>query len=640
MGLSKHMPEELDYSRWIGVADHLLSQKDRKRYLMLKKAVEQVCDGYKAASVARQYGVTRSSLSYLLNRCTVRHPDGHYWGYRALVANCRQEVYERTKPTEQCDGADGYGLAGAFNRLLSQYPAINKIIFQTIRHKEPKLNIAALHSRIVKLLRSIGLTANDYPLNTKSAGYVALTKYVKFLIDSGNQELAAAKYGQSIHDGLQANTAKHSIVRPLRPLEIACYDEQKFPFIGTLVVEVDGKEIDVPLSRGYLCLLVDQDSAAILGYSLAISIRFRALNLLEAFESFAIPWSPRQLTIPGLRYDDGAGLPSGAVPGVHGQRIAVISVDNHLSHLANSVVSHLRIRTGAIIRFGKVRHWISRYVVEGLFSQMQNRGFSRLPSTTGSGPDAPGVNDPVGKAIKHRVRMEQMVELIDVLIANHNARPRTSLMSKTPNEVIATGIGDGNRLSVVPTFSEAFMKDPQIAVEIVSVTVRGSRQAGRAPYVQLDGAKYTNDLLRQHWTMLGAKLVAHIKGDFRKIRVFRADGSEYGVLEVAGHWARSFHTREMRKEINRLHKDRLINLSGNDPVAVYTDYLAKRATRNSDSKHPKITREAGQLANALHEMPKPVYRHRVDDTEEVLPEPTIVSRNRRAFFGVQNGDEK
>ncbi|SFC26309.1 hypothetical protein SAMN05216344_112117 [Polaromonas sp. OV174] len=636
----EHTLEELDYSRWPNVVEEELSESKRCRYKLLKQAIEEACDGVKSSAICKKYQISRSGISYLLNRCTAVHRDGHLWGYRALVKGCRQADYKRQKESTQVDGADGYGLAGAFTRLLKQYPEIEEIIRRTVGKKEAGLNVSSLHLRIIKYLRRTGLTTKNYPLNTKLAGYVALTEHIKRLIEEGDNQLGRARYGPDVNAGLQAMSGKRGVLRPLFPLEIACYDEQEFPFIGTLVIENQGQEIDVPLSRGYFCPLVDQYSAVVLGYSLAISARFRALDLLKAYESFITPWHPRQLSIEGLKYAQGAGLPSGVVPQALGRHIAIISVDNHLSHLANAVVSHLRVRTGTIIRFGKVRHWISRQVVEGIFAELQRRGFIRLPSTTGSGPDDPAVDDPVGKAIKFRIRMEQLVDLIDVLVADHNAHPRLSLMSKTPNEVLATALADSPQFSVVPKFSEVFMNDPQVAVEIVIVTVRGSRESGRPPHVQLDNGTYTNDLLRQDWPMIGKKMKAHIKGDFRKIRVFRDNGTEYGVLGVTGHWARTFHTRETRKEINRLHKEKVINAQCEDPVTIFMEYLAKQASRNSQSKKPKITRQAGQLANALHEMPTPSYRYRTEDPEDAKEEPTMESRNRRAFFRGQNGDSR
>lgn len=637
MSTIQHTPGELDYSRWMGVEVQLLNDDTRRRYLRLKNAVEAACDGVKSSTIRKKFEISRSGLSYLVNRCTSVHPDGFLWGYRALVKGCRQADYVRKKESLAAEGADGYGFAGAFDQLLVEHPQIKKIIRSTLRKTEAGVHMKGLHTRIVKYLRETAhLTPKDYPFNTKSVGYVSLTQYIKELIANGDHELAAGVYGSHANDGLQGNSGKQGILRPLFPLEIACYDEQMFPFIGTLVIEVNGKEVDVPLRRGYLCLLVDEATTDILGYSITIAERFRALDLLNAYETFIKPWRPFELSIPGLAYETGAGLPSGVVPQAHGRRISIISVDNHLSHLANAVVSHLRIRTGAIVRFGKVRHWISRYAVEGIFAELQSRGFSRIPSTTGSGPDDPAVDHPVEKAVKLRVRMEQLVELIDVLVANHNALPRLPLMSKTANEALASELDETRRIAVVPKFSEAFMKDPQVAVEIVNVRVRGSRETGRAPYVQLDGAKYSNDLLRQHWSMIGKPLQAHVKGDYRKIRVFRADGAEYGVLEVSGYWAKSFHTRETRKEIIRLHKEGLIHTNKNDPVGVYTDYLAKRAIRNSHLKRQKITREAGQLANVLSEMPTPVFRHRIEEQEMGSEEPVMESRKRRAFFNPPN----
>ena len=134
--------------------------------------------------------------------------------------------------------------------------------------------------------------------------------------------------------------------------------------------------------------------------------------------------------------------------------------------------------------------------------------------------------------------------------------------------------------------------------------------------------------------MIGKPLLAHIEGDFRKIRVFREDGAEYGVLAASGCWSMSFHTRETRKEILQLNRDRLLVWGQNDPVIAFSNYVAQRATRNSHKKKQKITREAGLLANALYEQPEPVFRYKVE--AEIEPEePRIETRNRSSVFGVK-----
>lgn len=637
--MSRNPPEVLEYSDWPTVDAELLPKEKKLRFKRLKVAVEAACNGMKAAEISIKYGVKRGQICYLIKRCTMVHFDGRLWGYRALITGCRQVSYQRTSPAHQEDGADGAGLAGSFAQLLRQHPKVLELIDKTTRSrrlgsvKEAGINLRSLHGRIIDLLRKEGVPSSDYPFNTRTNGYIALTRYIKARENAGDHSVAQDRYGLSALDGLQSGTGKRGVLRPLRPLEMVAYDEQKLPFIGTLVIEVDGKELDVPIHRGYLCLMADMNDGAILGYSVAISERFQSLDLLTAFESFLTPWRPRELTIPKMKYREGAGLPSGVVPQVYGRRIAMLHVDNHLTHLADSVVGHLRCRTGAIISFGKVRHWIRRAAVEGIFAELQKRGFIRLPSTTGSGPSDPAVDDPVGKAVKFKIRLEHLIELLDVLIANHNARSRNSLMSKTPNEDLASEFDERRRIAVVPRYSEKFLNDPQVAVDIVVCTVRGSRNNGRSPNIQLDGAHYTNDFLRQSWSMIGQRLTVHIKGDYRKVRAFRADGSEFGILEVTGHWARSFHTREMRKQINLLDRMKILDKHTDDPVTVYMEYLAHEATRNARKKRHKITRESGRLAEAMHAAPESAYRYKAQDEETgESVEPQLKTRGRRNFF--------
>lgn len=634
-----HAPEALEYKAWPAVEAELLSKSKKLRFHRIKQAIEAACEGMKAAEILRKYGVKRGQVCYLLGRCTKVHPDGRLWGYRALIKGCRQEPYQRTAPPVQEEGVDGAGLAGAFEQLLKNHPQLRKMIHQAVRPrsgakvKEAGLNLKNLHEKFIALLRKEGVPAATYPFNTRNNGYTALTRYVKALENTGDPGVAKNRYGSSALDGLQSGTGKKGVWRPLRPLEMAAYDEQLLPFIGTIVIEVDGKEIDIPISRSYLCLMVDMKDRAILGYSIALYGRIRSQDFLKTFDTYLKPWRPKELTVPGMRYKKGAGLPSGVVPQVYGRRIGMICVDNHLTHLAEAVVGHLRRRTGAILSYGKVRHWITRSAVEGVFAALQKRGFSLIPSTTGSGPRDPAVDDPVGKAVKFRIRYEQMMELLDVLIANQNAQPLNSLFQKTPNEDLAAEFDKSRRLDVVPRYSEKFLIDPQVDVEIECPTVCGSRKSGRSPYIQLDGAHYTNDVLRQNWSMIGQKLTVHIAGDFRKVRAFLADGSEYGVLEVTGFWSNDFHTREMRKHINSLYRERVLEPDTDRPVSSYMEYLARETVRVDRKNKEKITREGSRLGGALHSAPEPRYRYTTQDAQEDKPADTrLKSRGRRDFF--------
>jgi len=276
MSISKHPPELLRCEHWPSVDLTLLHERQLNRFHTLKAAIEAVCKGERPAHVARRYAISRSNLSYVLSRCVERHSDGRPWGYRALIGNVRHEPYTRRKTARVPPDSDGYGLAGAFEQMLIQHPNVVKLISKFIKGvgragvREGGLNLAGLNQNVLDQLRKDGVGINEYPFNTKSAGYVALVRHIKRMMDKGDNQLARHRYGQSALDGLQAGTGRRGVLRAIHALDIACYDEQQLPFIGTLVIDYGGKEIDVPLSRGYLCLLVDTETLCILGYAVTV----------------------------------------------------------------------------------------------------------------------------------------------------------------------------------------------------------------------------------------------------------------------------------------------------------------------------------------------------------------------------------
>lgn len=597
----------LNYREWPAVDEHSLPDKLRERFSRLKSAVEACIDGVKSSEIQKRFGVSNQYLHYLLSRCAAIHFDGRPWGYRSLRKYQHQIGYTRKKAPKACEGTDGKGLSGSWSQLVVRNETVRTLIFKAIEPaihsntKEAGLNIAALHGRIIRALADAGWT--EYPMATKNMGYVALTKFIKKLIAAGHAGAAESAFGGACFDALQAMTNKHGLMRPRRAFDVVCYDEQTLPFIGTIEIEIDGVPIEVPLHRCYLCLMVDEKSFASLGYQVTIDDRIRARDLLCSYEMALTPWQPKVLSVSTLSYLPGAGLPSGVVPEAQGRRIRILKLDNHLTHYAQSVTGHLRSRAGVILTFGRVRHWISRHVVEGLFAELQKRGFRRLPSTTGTGPTDPAVANPVGKAIERKMRWDDLLELIDVLLANHNAIRRRGLKMKTPNETIGLDFAPNSSGSVVPLMSSERRSDPQIAVEVIKRIVRGSRKRGRRPYVQIDGARYTSDLLSESWAMVGKPLHLHVRGDFRKVRAFLITGEEFGPLEVEGHWGMEFHTRQVRQEINRLHReDVLKRRCQGDDVANYMDHLARQATHGKRGKQPpKLSSSANRLAAALRD---------------------------------------
>lgn len=634
-------PELLNFDLWPTVVTEGFSPEELSRYTKLEHAIKDACRGKTSAEILAEYNVSRSLLAYHLARCTTFHSDGRLLGFRALVKGMGREKYTASVQERKVT-AEGAGYAGSFQQLLSEFKKTSSWLESQLRVNGTSkavpagINVAMLHQDFITRLRREGCSTDRYPFQTRRLGYEALVAYVRKRIQEGNAGLANLKYGGTANQAVGRNSVSVALTRPLYCLEKVAYDEYQLPNIGTMVIVIDGADVEVPLSRAYFCPIVDYKSEAVLGYSWSISERFKAANLLEAYECAINP--PQQKIHPAfenIRSLEGEGLPASVVPEARGRRITILCLDNHLTHLSDSVVVGLRRKTGVIITYGKVHSWIERNVVERLFSELQ-QDLRRIASTTGSGSTDPNVRDPVGKAVKDRIRMADLIAVMEKLVLRHNARRRRALFNATPNELIAADWAKNSRLQIVPLYKESFMSTPSLAVESEWVTVRGDRSTHRTPYIQLDQVAYTNDILRQSWTLIGKKLIVHIQGDFRTVRAFREDGTEFGVLSVSGGWAVRPHTRETRKEINRLYTAGLFAYRADDPVLHYQEYLAGKALKSvKGKKSPKIIQEANALARTLttanNELESEYLRYEAK-SGVLVKDTSVRPKGRRDFF--------
>jgi hypothetical protein len=72
---------------------------------------------------------------------------------------------------------------GAFRRLLSQHPRISQALTAYL-NKKPRpvsLTLRELHQVLVQACKCEGLGADDYPLNTRSLGRQALSRWAEGL---------------------------------------------------------------------------------------------------------------------------------------------------------------------------------------------------------------------------------------------------------------------------------------------------------------------------------------------------------------------------------------------------------------------------------------------------------------------------
>lgn len=603
--------QNANYLEWPDVEGSFVPEERRERFEVLRAALKMYLGGSTPHEVFNVYGVRRQELYYYLIRCRTLHPDGRVMGYRALIGHAKLKGYVRQ--CGQSTATDGRGCSGNFIKLLKDHPKIVRIIRAAVggktghSAKAAGLHVKTVHQEILRELRKSGVLEHQYPFNTVSGGYGALCRYVKQLLNRGDTAAVRARFGDTAVDAQIAGTGKDGWLQARAPLDLVCYDEQALPFIGVLKTYVGDEPIDIPLQRCSLCLIVDEYSNAVLGYFVSTRRRVCAGDVLSAVEHLLTPWTPKKLSINDLTYREGAGFPSGLVEGFLGRRICLLKIDNDITHYANSVVSYMVEKIGCTIQFGQIGRWITRMPVERAFAEFQKRHFRQLPSTTGSGPTDPAVNDPVGKAIRRQIEWHELEEIIEVALANYNATPKPALFNKTPLEHLRRHFSQTGRGTVIPTLNTRFMEKPRLPTDVLTCVIRGSQKNGRRPYVELDRVHYTSDLLCNSWGMIGKKLKILVHGDFRFLRTYRENGEEFSLLNAIGHWGKSPHSRSQRIEINRLHREGSLKFdSYEDPVSVYQKFLAHKARERG--RKGKISRESNRLLETLRPEEKKEYR--------------------------------
>ena len=601
MSVKQLLTRNSDYKTWPSVDTSALSEADKCRYIKLHDAIVDVCQGSLPRTICNRYGISKSLMAYYLDRCLKTHPDGKIFGFRALISYSRSEDYRRHADIDH--KYSRYGFSGAFSKIMIDNPGIEEWLISQLEGKRVAgigVKISSLHQEFLNELRNSGFKTNQYPFTTSRHAYEAFSVHVKKLLSSDNSAMHSTFWGEGASQGGGRNE-KSAILKPVVSLERCAYDEYSLPSITTIQVSLDYESAEIPLSRLYFCPVVDYFSAAILGFSLSIGRGFNSSDISKAFEFFISPIEYKEdIIFSGSEKLSGEGFPAEAIPFFKGRRISNLCLDNHLSHLANSVVVELRSRTGISVTFGPVNSWINRYVVEGIFSELQE-DLRVLPSSTGSGPRDPLVADPVSKALKYKIHINYIIALVNKLCRRHNAQRRRALMSLTPNERISIDWDDESRFSIVPKYSGDFLMEPEISVEKIWVTVRGNQSKSRSPYIQLDEVQYTNDILRQSWCLIGEKLCVHIKGDYRTVKAFKEDGGYFGVLSVSGVWALTPHGREDRKEINRLYREGVFTDRTTDPVRMFQNFLITNVLHKTSIKSSKkiILNDANKLVRTL-----------------------------------------
>lgn len=582
----------LDISNWPQVITENLSEEDKEIYLSRKLAVDLfMTTDTKISDIENQSRVYRSELYRFVRRCLEKDEFEQIRGYNALIPYKRIKDYNRSEFPISTEEYENF--TGAFHLLLETYPSLKELIIESYlnrknsRYKinDPVINMKNLHKQFIDECRTLGIRMNEYPFNTKYLAKRSLERYINELSKTYFVEVAKRNGDQAAM--VAKNTGVGSKNNPMivRPLERVEFDGHRIDTsIAIIFTTPEGDEIVEVMNRIWILSIVDVATRAVLGYHLCLNKEYSSHDVLMCIRNAVFPWKKKKLNIVGLNYSEKANFPSNLIPEARFGLWDEFCYDNAKANIAKIVKGKLADLIGCSINMGPVAVPVRRPIIERFFRTLEQNGFHRLPSTTGSNPKDPKRQNSEENAIKYRITAEHLEELTDVLIAEYNASPHEGNNNLSPLEVFEQRVARGMTILQLPE-----EKRNEINFFSLKVTrkVNGNVKKGIRPFIFYEGVRYTNEVLNHSPHLISKKLNLLVNtDDLRVIKAFLEDGSEFGKLSATGKWGITPHDLRTRKAINKLKNNKLIHFTQyEDPIRVYQNFLEHEAKKNKTNRN-------------------------------------------------------
>lgn len=608
-------PEALDLTKWpeVDIAAH--SELQRQRFIRRRHAIELYVSGADVREVEDAGGVSAIQVSRLIKRrCLQLHPDGRLWGWRALIPHVRLEPHIRSAKVRPTPA--GGGSAGALRQVLMRCGDIQleERLRARILKREPsnRLDIAragrqSVHRWFLAQLRPLGYEArNEWPFNVGKLGYNAICEYMDRVIKSAPLAGALALGGGP--DAKAKMKAGDGTKRPpLRVFQrVECDSHKLDGLFIVLVPNPAGGYSEKMVRRLWVTVVEEVASRAVLGYWLTLRREVPSEDVLRAIKSALSPWRRREISFSSDAYTEDAALPSGHAPAYVGACWDEFCVDGAMALKCKDVAQALEQVVRASIlspndSFLARRSKDDRPYIETFFRTLGSRGLQHLSNSTMGNPRAKAGRRPEAVAVNSSVQLEYLQELLDVIIANYNATPHSSLGWRSPLQQLdfltqqgTVGIRHAN---------------PQLVQQLLSsrqaCTVKGGQATGRAAYINFAGARYTSDALRYRFDLVGQRIWVSLmnEDDARFVQASTDTGVILGVLHALPPWHRTPHSLFIRRSINSLANKRLFHLSSNRcPIELFAEYAESQPKKKLPPHGAylevrRILEEQGDLAN-------------------------------------------
>jgi hypothetical protein len=579
-GRSSMTLAEIEY--WPTPDEGAFTEEVRNQYINRKNAVKAYLNGFSDEALRSKYNISLVQVYRLVTeRCLETHPDGLIYGWRGLIPHLRIKSYTRTKSI-QIDSY-GYGTAGSLQLVLNQHPDLRAAFEKKILKSpakdalgEQKKTRQAQWKWFLDQLRKFGHEQNNlWPFNTKNMGYVAVCKYInKVLAENPKQATRVLGGIDAEKKFIAGDGVDRPVYKVFQRVEMDAHklDGRFCVMMPTLQGDYHPKIIH----RIWVIAIIEIVSRAVLGYYLSMAKEVSKDDVLRTIRHALTTWHQKNITFSESAYIEDAGLPSGISSDFVGICWDETNVDGALAETCKHVETIFKDVVGSTLitpysGYSSRRSKDDRPFVERFFKTLTSLGFQRLSNTTGSKPgDKKGYN-PEKVALTSQFQIEYAEELLDVLIANYNATPHSGLGHRTPLEY----------LQFISSRKDITLRraDEKLVQGILAYRkkcrVNGSLKEGRKPFVNFDGAKYTNEILQQRFDLINNYIwvINHLEDDARVVQASSLDGKELGVLRASPPWHRFPHSLKVRRAINAALRNRKFILASNaDAVEAFLEY--------------------------------------------------------------------
>jgi len=572
----------MNYSAWVPLLTEQLGASAKRKISLLTSAIRDYIDGKGFDRSLEKEGIYRQTLLRAFNRCLALDATGNVYGWRALSPGLHVRPNERHKPLTQSGRGKRGGLSGALQLFLRSNveiaDAFESYLLATARRckgHEAGLRQKSAHQKFIQLCAERGVLQSQWPLSTKRKGRESVRLYVDRFLELRYDDIVGTQYGQRAKARSHTCTGNTGRLTAFRPFDIVEIDEHKCGFLGSIGIPTPDGMRWVPIERITIIVVADRTLTYILGYKIIFRREANADDLLDALNSAVSQEAPRSDTI-GCEVTSSLGLPDFYFSSGGGLAFNQVLFDNALIHLATEVEGRVREIIGCDFNYGPVRRFDRRPTIENIFGGLERLGFRRLPNTVGSSPVDPKRQDAEGEAVKARLTLKQIVDLVESVILDHNQRVSKSNFGSTPGARVDAARcdldGTGVILPALPIRADGVAG---LDVSIVALTIRGSPETGRRPYFTFEGESYTGTRLAHDWSLVGTTVLAYVKRHaIREIQIFQKSGAFIDTAKVMGRWRHTEHSRVLRKHINALIQDGYLSVGYlEDPVNRYLESI-------------------------------------------------------------------